>query len=366
MTIGIGGAGSKLAVRLDADATVVNVSVAEMSKVPAAERLLAVVHAEHGQLRGSRKDPDIGRDAYLSVKRELLDRIRGDLLFSSTGGGTGIGITASILADLAGEAAAVPAQDKTFFALVLPYAKLEPAEYVNNTIVFLQDSLSAAIDSGNTGNIVLFSNRLKFESRLSESAYNDMITDALRVFSAVPRKNEELVLLDGHIDYEDFTVYKARPYFNHFTYFDYDPDEGFAAQFDANHNPLLLPPESPIEALFLLEVPAGGDPTLLYDILEYFTGHNVAPVYSVVENPDIKKPFVTVSVLYSRKPAELLEDFNRVSEAHTKTKVRKSLEQHVSLPKLEVNLETEAKRVAAQRGGDESDILVILKRLGKL
>jgi len=365
MTIGIGGAGSKIAARLDPNATIVNVSESELNKVQAGQRILAVIHAARGQFRGSRKTPQIGRDAYLSIKRELLTLIPGSTVISSTGGGTGNGITAAILADLA-TADHIPPQEKTLFILVLPYAKLEPAEYIKNTIDFLQTALSDAIDSGNTGNIVLFSNLMKFESRLSEESYNQMLVDSLRVFLAIPEKNDTLKLLDGHIDFEDFVLYTSKSYFNHFTYFDFDPEVSFAKQFEVNHNPLLLPPEAPIEALFLLEVPPGGDPTSFYHILEFFAMKNVAPVYSVVEQPAIKKPFVTVSLLYSRKPAELLDDFNRVSEEHAKAKVRKSLEQQVSLPKLEVSLETEVKRVAKQRGGTESDILVVLRRLGKL
>ena len=173
-------------------------------------------------------------------------------------------------------------------------------------------------------------------------------------------------LLDGHIDFEDFDLYLSKPYFNHFTYFDYDPDEDFQKQLDANINPYLLPPEKPIEALFLLEVPSGGDPTLFYDILKHFAKENVTPVYSVVENPELDKPFVTLSLLYSRKPAELVDDFNRISHAHTQARVRKSLEQHVALPVLEVNLESETKRQGKQQGADETEILTVLRRLGKL
>ena len=261
---------------------------------------------------------------------------------------------------------AIPIPDKTFFGLILPYPTLEPAEYIKNTSEFLQGALSAAIDSGNTGNIVLFSNRLKFESRLAEDAFNQMLVESLKVFLAVPEKNDNLRLLDGHIDYEDFNLYLSRPFFNHFTYFEYDSKVAFEKQLRANPNPLLLAPEAPIEALFLLEVPQGGDPTVFYDILQYFAEKNVSPVYSVVENPDREEPFVTVSLLYSRKPAELLQDFNRISEEHAKAKVRKSMEQLVELPILNVNLESEAKRVARQRGGTESDILVVLRRLGKL
>lgn len=364
MTIGIGGAGSKVAVKLDPSATIVNVSETELNKVPSEHRILASVHASHGQFRGSRKDPSIGHDAYLSVRRELLTLVRGNMVFSSTGGGTGSGMVTGLLRSLA-ELDDVPAADKTFFGLILPYAPLEPAEFVRNTIEFLQGPLSTAIDSGNTGNIVLFSNRLKFESRLAEDAYNSMLVDSLKVLLAVPEKNDTLDLLDGHIDHEDFQLFISRPYFNHFTYFDFDPAQPFADQLGANGNPLLLPAEAPIEALFLLEVPKGGDPTHFYAILQYFADHNVSPVYSVVENPAIEKPFVTVSLLYSRKPAELLDDFNRISERHAQAKVEKSLEQYVTLPRLEVNLVKEAKRAAKQHGTEE-DVLTVLKRLGKL
>jgi len=71
-------------------------------------------------------------------------------------------------------------------------------------------------------------------------------------------------------------------------------------------------------------------------------------------------------VLYSRKPDELVEDFNRISQEHAQAKVRKSLEQHVSLPRLEVNLARETKRVAKQRGTGEDDVLAVLRRIGKI
>jgi hypothetical protein len=365
MTIGIGGAGSKVAAKLDTAATVVNVSQTELSKIQdAGKRVLASVHSVRGQFRGSRKNPQIGHDAYLSVRRELLEDIRGDIVFSSTGGGTGNGITSGVLRDLAA-AEDIAASEKTSFALVLPYAALEPAEFVRNTIDFLSGPLSDAIDSGNTGNIILFSNRLKFESRLSEDAFNGMLVNSLEVFLAVPAKNDTLKLLDGHIDHEDFALYMSRPYFNHFTYFDYASGTSFEEQLTGNSNPLLLAPEAPIEALFLLEVPEGGDPTIFYNILEFFAEHNVSPVYSVVENPALETPFVTVSLLYSRKPAELLDDFNRINEKHAQVKLAKSLEQHVALPRLEVNMEVEAKRAAKERGTGE-DVLTVLKRLGKL
>jgi hypothetical protein len=316
-------------------------------------------------LRGSRKNPQIGRDAFLAIKREILHMLPGNMVISSTGGGTGNGITASILEDLAA-LDDVDTGARTSFLLVLPYSKLEPVEFINNTIDFLREPLSGAIDSGNTGNIFLFSNRLKFESRLSESEYNAMLVDSLQAFLAVPHKGEGMRLLEGHIDFEDFNLYLSRPYFNHFTYFDFDPEQDVGKQLAKNLNPYLLPPDNPIEALFLLEVPPNADVTPFYDILDYFAASSVSPVYSVVENPELKNCFLTVSFLYSRKPDELVEDFNRVSQEHTQAKVRKSLEQHVALPKLEVNLESEAKRAAKQRGADEGEILAVLKRLGKL
>ena len=365
MTLGIGGEGSRVACKYDPTTTIVNVSETELNKIPSENRILAVVHAANGQLRGSRKSPQIGRDAFLSVKREILHLIRGNVVFSSTGGGTGNGITASILEDLAARED-VPPYEKTLFGLILPYAKLEPAEFVTNTTSFLQGPLSQAIDSGNTGNICLFSNRLKFESRLAEEAYNQMLVDSLNVFMSVPEKSDALSLIDGHIDYEDFAHYTSKPYFNHFTYFDYDPESAFDKQFQKNLNPYLLAPDNAIEALFMLEVPPGTDASFFYDILQYFADNNVSPDYGVVENPEIEKPFITVSVLYSRKPTELVEDFNRVSHEHTQAKLRKSLKQHVALPRLEVNLENEAKKAAAESGAADSDILAILKRLGKL
>ncbi len=294
MTIGIGGAGNKLASKLDPNATLVNVSETELNKLESQNRLLAVVHANHGQLKGARKSPEIGADAFLSIKRELLELVRGNFVFSSTGGGTGNGITASILDTLA-KAEDVPLQDKTQFALVLPYPKLEPGEFVVNTIQFLQNSLSSAIDTGNTGNIYLFSNQLKFESKIAEDAYNTMLIDSLKVFQSIPFKGDRLKLLDAHIDHEDFALYTGKPYFNHFTYFTYDPEATFDKQLHKNLNPYLLAPENPIEAMFLLEVPAGKPVAPFYDILEHFAERNVLPVYAVVENPEREDYFITVS-----------------------------------------------------------------------
>jgi len=365
MTIGIGGAGSRLALKLDRDATVVNVSQTELAKVEARNRILAVVHAAQGQLRGSRKDPRIGESAFQSIRQELLHLAEGNLVVSSTGGGTGNGITGCLLRELA-NAEDLAVERRTRFALVLPYAKLEPAEYVVNTTDFLQGPLSDAIDNGNTGNIFLFSNKVKFEGRLAEDDFNNKLAASFQMLLDLPGKNDELKLLDGHIDHEDFDLFLSKPYFNYFTYFHHDPEQPFGKQLDKHRNPLILPPDNPIEALFVYEVPEGGDPRPFYDILEYFAPQDVNPVYSVLENPKLKKPFITLSLLYSRKPAELVEDFNRVSQEHAEAKVRKSVEQHVNLPKLEINLQTEARKMARQQGASEDDILQILKRLGKL
>jgi len=365
MSLGIGGAGSKLAVRLDPNATIVNVSESELGKINGGHHILAVVHAARGQLRGSRKSPEIGHDAFLSIKRELMHLIRSDIVFCSTGGGTGNGITSGILRELAA-LDDVPLADKTTFALILPYAQLEPAEYVVNTVNFLQGPLSDAIDSGNTGNIFLFSNLRKFKLRLSEEAFNAEIIDSLNTFMSIPEKGEKFRLLDGHIDQEDFSLFLSKPYFNHFMSFNLDASKSFADQLQANTNALLLPPDNPIEALFLLEVPEGYDYTVFYDILEHFAPASVLPVYSVVENPWCEQPLITIATLYSRKPDELVTDFNRHSEAHARARVRKSLEQQVVLPKLQVNLEDEAKLAAKQSGATENDVLAILRRLGKL
>lgn len=366
MTIGIGGAGCKLAVELDNDAVLVNVSEVELNKVQGgSERILATVRAEHGQFRGSRKNPEIGHDAYESIKRELQVAIRGNKVFSSTGGGTGNGITSGILDDLA-KAENVSTQDKTFFGIVLPYADMESSEFVDNTIDFLTGPLTDAIDSGNTGNIVLFSNKDKFENEIAEDEFNTKLIDSLKVFLAIPDKNEMYRLRDGHIDHEDFALYISKPYFNYFTSFDYEPSKDFEAQLDANVNTLLLEPDEPLEAMFLLEIPQGGDPTIFYSILRYFNGKEVTPIYSVIENPSLKKPFITVSLLYSRKPDELLEDFNRISEHHAQVKVKKSLDQYKPMPKLAVNMEDEAKKAVSRRTDVQEDVLATLRRIGKL
>ncbi|MFA6815313.1 MAG: hypothetical protein WCS73_03370 [Lentisphaeria bacterium] len=365
MTIGIGGAGCKLAVKLNSNATLVNVSEVELGKVVGGgQRIVAAIHAGRGQFQGSRMNPEIGYRAYISIRQELLALSRGSMVFSSTGGGTGNGITTGMLEDLT-KANNIETEDKTFFNLLLPYAKLESSEFISNTSSFLAGPLAAAIDSGNTGNIVLFSNHYKFEHKVSESAYNDMLIHSLQTFLSIPKKSAKLQLLDGHIDEEDFILYTSKPYFNHFAYFNYDASQDFGKQLNQNQNPYLLPSEAAIEALFLLEVPTGGDSTIFYNILEYFKSKNVSPIYSVIENPDITEPFITVSLLYSRKPAELVNDFNKISSEHAQEKVRKSLDQYVKLEKLEVNLEKDAAQEVHQRG-EKDEVLAILRRIGKL
>ena len=122
----------------------------------------------------------------------------------------------------------------------------------------------------------------------------------------------------------------------------------------------------PIGSMFLLEVPNDMDHTIFYNILDHFASIKVAPMYSVVRNPNIDKPFVTVSQLYSRKPMDLVNDFNRISEESTKAKIEKSLEQYVQFETMEVNFKEEAKKVADEKGQNQDEILSVLKRLGKL
>jgi hypothetical protein len=73
-----------------------------------------------------------------------------------------------------------------------------------------------------------------------------------------------------------------------------------------------------------------------------------------------------VSMLYSRKPMDLVNDFNTISEESTKAKIDKSLEQYVHFETMEVSLKDEVQKVAEEKGQDEDEILSVLKRLGKL
>ena len=100
--IGIGGAGGKIAAKMDSEnAILVNVSQTELDKVVGGgERIVAPIQSIAGQFRGSRKEPQIGLEAYRTIRRRMLENIRGAIVFSSTGGGTGNGITKGILEDI--------------------------------------------------------------------------------------------------------------------------------------------------------------------------------------------------------------------------------------------------------------------------
>ena len=118
--------------------------------------------------------------------------------------------------------------------------------------------------------------------------------------------------------------------------------------------------------MFLLEVPSGMDHTIFYKILPYFEKKKVTPFYSVVENPSLQRPFITVSLLYSRKPLELIDEFNKVNQEVKDAKVNKSLDQHVVLQKLDVDMKNEAKRASKEKGLNAEEVLTALKRINKL
>lgn len=382
MSIGIGGAGSKLASLLDnGHCTIVNVSESEMMKVEAASRLLAVTHSVRGQFKGAGKNPEIGKTAFVPICEELINLIKGNLVVTASGGGSGNGITSVLLKKIAA-AENISLEDRTMFCIVLPYAEREAAEYVDNTIAFLTGPVSEAIDSGNTGNIVLFSNRVKFEGRIAEHEFNQMFIASFKDFLSIPFKGDRLKLLEGHIDHQDFNVYKTKPYFNHFTSFSYDPNRSFEAQLLENYNPLLLSPERAIEALFLLEVPTESQATIHYNILDYFAEDDVTPTYGVVLNPDLTAPRITVSLLYSRKPRELVDDFKQMADKLTRRKLKKSIDQFVKLETTPFDINQEVKLITAPPPPPEGEldiqtekhpledegenVLNILRRLKKL
>ncbi len=367
MNIGIGGAGGKLAsLASNGDCTIVNVSELELTKIEASNKILAVTHSARGQLRGSGKNPAIGMEAFVSISEELKSLIKGNIIFSSTGGGTGNGITSVLLENIATLEEQVILEDRTVFAFILPYLNRESSEYVENTIEFLGGPVSSVIDSCNTGNIVLFSNKLKFEGRIAEKNYNQMIVDSFNSFLSIPVKGEMYKLLDGHIDFEDFDLFKSKPYFNHFTQFTWDTERPFEEQLKANFNSLLLTPERPIEVMFLVELPDESITPKFYDILDYFATDDIAPVYGVVHNPELSQPQITVSMLYSRKPRELVEDFKNVSDKYTRNRIKKSLEQHVVLQGHKLDKMNEARRMVEESGTNSGDVLGFLKRIGKL
>ena len=366
MSVGVGGAGSKLASLLDeGQATIVDVSGVELERVDAVSKIRAVAHSSKAQLKGSRKDPQIGREAFQSIKNKALDLIKGQTVFCSTGGGTGNGLCSVILEHLSA-IESISITEKKMFAFVVPYAQRESSDFVDNTISFLEGPVSKAIDAGNTGNLIIFSNKVKFERRIPEKAYNNMIIESLNHFLSIPTKGEELKQLDGNIDYEDFCLYKTKPYFNHFCQFNYNQDIPFGKQLKANYNELLLDPEGTIEALFLLELPNPDLTNSFYSILDFFSEEDASPMYSVLYNPNLKKPLVTVSLLYSRKPLELVEDYNAISGKHKRSRVKKSLDQYVTLSKLEVDLTNEAEKVLKASDSENDEVLSVLKRIGKL
>jgi hypothetical protein len=365
MSIGIGGAGSKLASLMEAEkATIVNVSQSELEKTEAKNKILAVAHSTRGQFNGAGKNPEVGRAAYASISDEIHELIKGEVVFTSTGGGTGNGISSVLLEGIAGQES-ISLSDKTVFGFLLPYVDLESAEFVQNTIDFLMGPVSHAIDSGNTGNILLFSNKLKFEGRIAEHDFNTMMTASLNNFLAIPGKGDEMELLDGHVDHEDFRVYLSKPYFNHFCQFEYDPARPFADLMKENYSQLLLPPEQPIEAMFLLEVPEREMTSSFYDVLDYFAKDHVMPCYGVVLNPEIEKPVMTLSVLYSRKPKELVDDFCHRVERITQKKLKKTINQFVQLEERRVNVEDEVRKIEEEDESGKS-VLEVLGRLKKI
>jgi hypothetical protein len=366
MAIGIGGAGSKLASLMDADnAVIVNVSQTELDKIEARDKILAVTHSTRGQFQGAGKNPAVGKTAYTSIRDELYELIKGDLVFTSTGGGTGNGI-ASVLLDKVADKEEINLNNKTVFSFVLPYVERESAEYVENTVDFLKGPVSSAIDSGNTGNIILFSNKLKFEGRIAEHDYNTMMVTSLKSFMVIPQKGDEMELLDGHIDHEDFRVYLSKPYFNHFCQFEYTPERPFAELLKEHFNPLLLPPEQPIEAMFLLEVPSREQTGQFYNLLDYFADDDVKPAYGVVLNPHIEKPLLTLSVLYSRKPKELVDDFSHMAEKMTQRKLKKTINQFVQLEERRLSVEDEVRKIEETDDKSGNSVLDVLARLKKL
>ena len=98
MAIGIGGAGGKLASLMSPNSVAVNVSETELQKTNASQKVMAFAHSEKGQLKGSKKDPAIGKSAFNSIRAQILELIQGNMVISSSGGGTGNGITAAATA----------------------------------------------------------------------------------------------------------------------------------------------------------------------------------------------------------------------------------------------------------------------------
>ena len=363
MIIGIGGAGSKITSKLqEENSCIINVSKSELDKIEVKKKILAFVHTENGLLDGAKKNQEIGKIAFQTIKKDLLKISKGSLIISSTGGGSGSGIVSSLLDELNNNENILDSE-KIRFLFILPYANLEAQEYIDNTIKLLEDKLFPNIENGNIGNVYLFSNNFKFIKKISEIQYNHMITEAMKKFNEIPQKGERLELLEGHIDKEDFQAFQTKSFFNYFTYFYYDPTIDFKVQLEKNKNPFLLNPSTPIEALFLLEIPENIEVTIFYNILLYFSELGVNPTYSVVRNPELQKPFITVSLLYSSKPQTLIENFKETSDQLIKNKVNKVLNQDKEYQKLNTKLETDNFK---KYDGDENEVLKVLKRIGKI
>jgi hypothetical protein len=192
-----------------------------------------------------------------------------------------------------------------------------------------------------------------------------MIISSLKSFYAIPDKGDEFELLDGHIDHEDFEVYVSKPYFNHFTQFEYTPERPFHELLNENYNSLLLNPEQAIEAMFLLEVPQKEQVEYLYNLLDYFADDDVKPYYGVVHNPNLERPLLTMSILYSRKPKEIVDDFKQMADSMTRKKIKKSLDQFVRLEKHNINIEEEVRIIESSDDGNSKG-LDLVRRLKKL
>ena len=104
---------------------------------------------------------------------------------------------------------------------------------------------------------------------------------------------------------------------------------------------------------------------MFYDIMQYYNKLKSPPVYSVVENPALQRPFLTLSMLYSRKPIELVEEYNQKNVDNKDAIVQRSINQYVNLQKVAVDMDDEAKRAGAEKGIN-SEVLNSLRRIGKL
>ena len=362
MYIGFGGAGSKLAVNLSEDSIIVNVSQEELDKVVSKNKILAFTSSKKGQLGGSRKNPHIGREAFESISQNLLEIIPGKTIISSSGGGSGSGLTSKVLSILTELGTPKKDEDKSSFVIILPDSEYEAYEYVDNSKVFLEEYLFPAVSSGNTGNIFLLSNEYKFEKKLGEKSYNEMIVKSFKNFYAIPSKSSKLETIEGHIDYEDFNQFCSKSFYNYFTSFSFSFDSDFEKELKKNINPLMVyPQEKWVEVLFLLEIPKGVQETFYYEILDYFNKIRISPVYSIVSNPSLKKPLITLSLLHLNNPVKEHAKLEESSKKKIKEKVensmgQKSLEKSVGESKIE-------EEIAKKSGWSKEEVLKIIKRV---